>query len=281
MRRAGTLTAITGCHPRDHVCWGHGGTTPWPEAVLPYLAEGAARGERLLYVADRPVPSLHDDLAALPGRDAMLASGQLQVAPLANADGDTATLGPAAQIAWLRSESSAAGSEGFTGLRLAAEITAMATTPEDAHRCMGYELAVDALVAAAPVTVMCGYDIDRIGAEAARAIAFVHPLRLGGVEDLTAALHAAGDGRWRLRGEVDTETRDALYAALAALPATEPAHLDLSDLEFIDVAGARALAALAVRLAPAGGVVLHDPPEQLAWMLDTWGGTPGLRVAGR
>jgi len=47
------------------------------------------------------------------------------------------------------------------------------------------------------------------------------------------------------------------------------------------VAGARALAALAVRLAPAGGVVLHDPPEQLGWMLDTWGGTPGLRVAGR
>ena len=69
--------------------------------------------------------------------------------------------------------------------------------------------------------------------------------------------------------------------ALAALPVVAPVHLDVSRLDHLDVAGLRALTALAAVLAPAGGLVLHHPPSVLTWMLGTLGDMPGMQVVGR
>lgn len=66
--------------------------------------------------------------------------------------------------------------------------------------------------------------------------------------------------------------------ALAGLSATQALRLELDGLAFIEVAAARALVALAARLAPVGGLVLHHPPAQLRWMLETWGEHPGLQM---
>ena len=107
---------------------------------------------------------------------------------------------------------------------------------------------------------------------------FVHPTRRGdGVP--RGALHAAGDGRWRLGGEVDLTTAEALEVALSALPVGQELHLDLAELAFIDVRGTRTLVAAAARLAPEHRLVLHDPPAGLQRILEVcWPDAAGLEV---
>jgi ABC-type transporter Mla MlaB component len=71
----------------------------------------------------------------------------------------------------------------------------------------------------------------------------------------------------RLSGEADWHTVDILRQAIAELPPeADEIHLQLASLEFIDVAAARQLAALAERPAPSR-VVLHRPPSSLMWLI--------------
>jgi STAS domain len=67
-----------------------------------------------------------------------------------------------------------------------------------------------------------------------------------------------------LAGEADITTRDALRAALGALPAdgTGDIHLDLTRLRFIDVSCTRELIAITERH-PAVRLIAHDPPTSL------------------
>jgi hypothetical protein len=67
-----------------------------------------------------------------------------------------------------------------------------------------------------------------------------------------------------LAGEADITTRDALRAALAALPADGAGdiHLDLTGLRFIDVCCTRELIAFTGRH-PAVRLIAHDPPACL------------------
>jgi anti-anti-sigma regulatory factor len=70
--------------------------------------------------------------------------------------------------------------------------------------------------------------------------------------------------------------------ALAALAETmegDELHLQVDHVEFVDVAGLRALVGLADRLAARGCLVLHDPPEWLTRTLTlAYGQVPGLEI---
>jgi ABC-type transporter Mla MlaB component len=79
-------------------------------------------------------------------------------------------------------------------------------------------------------------------------------------------------------GEVDKATYPALVEMLGeAAQGRDEVHVDLSAVEYCDLAGLRAI----VRLATAGRtVVLHGLPAQLRNVLGIlgWDGTPGLVV---
>lgn len=103
-------------------------------------------------------------------------------------------------------------------------------------------------------------------------------LRMSGAAD-TAIVAAPGDeaplrieqlddGRpgFRLAGELDLSSRDRIAEMVTKLQATgTDAHLDLSELRFIDVAGARLLVQAADRLHHTDGsrLILHRPPPVL------------------
>ena len=71
----------------------------------------------------------------------------------------------------------------------------------------------------------------------------------------------------RLSGEADWHTVEILRQAIAELPPEAgEIHLQLASLEFIDVAAARQLVALAERPGQAL-VVLHQPPSSLMWLI--------------
>jgi STAS domain len=67
-----------------------------------------------------------------------------------------------------------------------------------------------------------------------------------------------------LTGDADITTRDALRAALAALPAdgTGDIHLDLTGLRFIDLSCTRELIAFTGRH-PCVRLIAHEPPASL------------------
>jgi len=77
----------------------------------------------------------------------------------------------------------------------------------------------------------------------------------------------AGRAGLRLSGEADWHTVEILQRAIAELPPdADEIHLQLASLEFIDVAAARQLVALAERPAPSR-VILHQPPAVLMWLI--------------
>jgi hypothetical protein len=77
----------------------------------------------------------------------------------------------------------------------------------------------------------------------------------------------AGRVGLRLTGEADVHTVELLRRATAKLPPeAHEIHFQLASLEFMDVAAARQLVALAERPAHPR-VILHSPPPILIWLI--------------
>ena len=90
-----------------------------------------------------------------------------------------------------------------------------------------------------------------------------------------------------MHGEVDVFTHDLFATAVdsAIVEAgngetpRDDAHLDLADLQFIDVCGARALVSAAAKRHPGSQLVIHNPPRILRRVLELgWDHLPGLRL---
>lgn len=87
-------------------------------------------------------------------------------------------------------------------------------------------------------------------------------------------------------GEVDIASCDLFAAVINALVERVDARatrrrpcLDLSGVEFIDVAGTRALVAAASGRSPGGELIVYHPPATLARIIEIgWGAVPGLRL---
>jgi hypothetical protein len=97
-------------------------------------------------------------------------------------------------------------------------------------------------------TAMCAYRSD-LAAAALADVASVHPL-VRAPAGVSSFRVFAEDGRIVLAGSVDTFSADRLAGVLASSPVGDHgAVLDLSLVEFLDVAGSRAIARWAQGLA--------------------------------
>lgn len=268
----------------DHICWTHRGRREWVAAAVAYLHEGADAGERLLYVADRPPQALLDDLAGLPGRDAMLASGQLLVLPLDRVYGGSGEFDAGVRVREYEKMARDAVADGYRGFRLAAEATSLVLDDADARAFAAYELAVDRVIAASPMSAMCGYDIRR--AHEVETLGFVHPLCNHAAAPDPGAGFYADAGGWVLTGELDLINAGSLAVALQhAVAEADPdadVQVDASGLRFIDVACARALVEAGAALAPGRSLVLRRSPGVLERLLRLgWPDAAGLAVRAR
>jgi anti-anti-sigma factor len=152
-------------------------------------------------------------------------------------------LSPAEQVTAYRSLVDAALARGRTGVRVAADVTPLVAGGVDGRRQLHvYEQPADVLMGTVAMTALCLYEAS-LGAEVLGPVTLLHPDQHAGEEEPLAHLSGRGPSL-SLHGEVDVTQADGLSRALVDVACGTPGEvvLDLSDLRFLDVAGARALA---------------------------------------
>jgi anti-anti-sigma factor len=228
----------------DHLCWGYAEYDDFLHAAAAFLEEGRRAGEQLVFAGDPSSPDLVEDLAAWSAVADALGSGQLAVLPLSEAyepmtDGEEVDV--RGQVDAFRTMCQSAVADGYAGLRVAADLTALTESCQDWDRLVAYELAVDEMMSQHPATGLCGWRESRACRPGALSALHAYQHRHSG--PVSFAVRRRGTVL-HLSGEVDASVADDLTAVLAAARPTTagPVDLDLSELDFIDVAGARALA---------------------------------------
>lgn len=263
----------------DHVGWVYGSDrelAEFREAALRFAADGMALGQRLVYVADRPESEILAGLGSLGDVDARRERGALSVQSVADAYlGGGPVADCDAQLAFYDDAVDQAIADGFAGIRVVAEVSALAADPAWCGQQARWEMVADRYMATSrPLAALCGYDRRLVGADVAAVLAAVHPVRH---DDVTAfSLFAEGDAL-RIDGEIDVFQVPILERALLAVPEAEALVLDVSDLRFVDTAGIVTLARQMAERA-AGGVdvqVRHARPLfRRMWSLLGFGEEP-------
>ncbi|SDE98293.1 anti-anti-sigma factor [Blastococcus aurantiacus] len=237
--------------PADHLCWVHDDDESFDMAVRAFLAGGLARGERLLCVGERAIATLDgagEDLGDVPG---LLADGALGTMTVVEAYAVAGPLVAERQRAFYATETARALADGYSGLRVVAELSELAADSGQHAELVRWEHVADELLASgAGMTAMCAYRSDLPPATLGDVLA-VHPLAHGPGHVTPYRLFFDAD-RVVLTGSVDTSTAGRLATALAGTPTGRSAVLDLGGLEFVDVAGCRALAGWAIALRDRG-----------------------------
>ncbi len=248
VRPHGRVVEVPEPGPADHVCWVYDDARELDDAAAEFLGGGLARGERLLVVGDGMIETLDRHTLPFGGTDALVATGALEILDLGAAYVGGAQFTPQQQLAFYEAATRKALEDGFTGLRVAADISTLAADPESRADLVRWEHLADDLVArGSGFTAMCAYRAD-LGREALADVASVHPLVHG--PEGVPSFHVFYDAdRVVLTGSVDTFTAPRLDRVLADSPAARPSTvLDLGRLEFLDVAGCRVLARWAAGL---------------------------------
>jgi anti-anti-sigma factor len=137
------------------------------------------------------------------------------------------------------------------------------------------------MIADEPVLALCAYDRRQLGAEVLAGLHSLHPLHHHDA-DIDFAVYADSGGSV-VAGEIDAASFDRFDLALEALLEDERSEvvLDLARLQFIDVAGLRAIAATGERLHGQGrALVLRaaNPLVARCWHLLEFDRLGGVRL---
>jgi ABC-type transporter Mla MlaB component len=271
----------------DHLCLPFGTDEEQRQVVAPFVVDGLARGEKVVYLSDGTAPEALTVWLRAFGVDARpaWARGQLDIRPAEAAYAPTGRFCPGAMVDFVGREVATAQQGGYRGLRLAGEMGWALRAAPGSGGLPEYERQVQPLFDGRGVAALCQYDRRLFGDEAVAGFAACHrmtaepnPLYDDPALRITPTYRPRG---MRVVGTVDRTTCDGLAAALRRWAASEPGdiHLDMSGLQFIDIAGLRALVNVARDLERR---TLHL--DNLAPMLSTvvglagWADTPGLAL---
>jgi len=250
VRTHGLVEDVPEAAAADHLCWVYADEAAFDEAAREFLAGGLARGERVLCVGQRVI----DSLGTL-GRPAMdvadlIARGTVETLTLAEAYEAAGPFLPEQQLAYYDAATRRAKDDGYRGLRVIAEVSDLAADPGQLPELLRWEHLADEYAAhGSGFSAMCAYRAD-LAPDALGDVASVHPLLRAPEEFSSFRLYADGD-HLTLVGTVDVFSVDRLTRVLSATRVKDDGVvLDVTGLDFVDVAGCRALARWAARLDP-------------------------------
>lgn len=201
-----------------------------------FLADGLSGGRRVVFLG----PAVREsELDGVDGFAAARAAGAAAVVDLGHY-GAGGPVDPSTQARAYAEATEQALADGYTGLRVAADVTSLVGTVEGRAAFARYEHLIDAYVTRQPFSAMCGYDRRALGDAAVAELACMHalarrsstPLRLFAAEQPGVAA--------MLAGEVDLAGHALLRTALDRVDLARVGGtitIDARDLSFIDHRG--------------------------------------------
>ena len=231
MRANGSVRELSGLGRQSHLCWPYDDPAHLQRAAVAYLAEGIARGER--------VACIGEPLRA-PASVVVSLDEAYRRKPL-----DT----PAKKLRFWDGATRQALADGYTGLRVIAEVTVLASDPSRLDEQLQWEHLADDYIANGPgLTAVCAYRADVLPEPVIAELACRHPQVREPVQEESFRLFFDGD-TLVLAGMLDAFNAAQLDRLLASTHvARDRVVLDVSQLEFVDGRGTAALADLATAL---------------------------------
>lgn len=154
MRPSPVERTVRSTWPTGHVGWTFNGRAQFEGRIGTYLAEGAARHERVMLVTEEPNPDLWPKTLRDEGILLLLSTAELY--------GTSGVLDPATQRTTFEEALAEARRCGFAGLRVAANNTMLVTTPERLAAWRGWEQEAESMMQLLPISGLCGFDRSRL-----------------------------------------------------------------------------------------------------------------------
>lgn len=227
-----------------HACWGFADRSSFHQAAVDFLVDGQRFGQRLLYFSSEQREVQRAALAPLGDVDLMLEEGRLSLAHVDEIHDPSRPIDPEIQLAGYAAQTNQALSEGYTGLRAAADATALVIDPARREAHVRWESVADRYMSSHPLSALCAYDQNAIPGDLLADLQCVHPASRDGERPSPFRLAYLDDHTLALEGEVDTFSAKDLERMLhtTLTDCHEPTELDLKALQFIDHRGLIVLA---------------------------------------
>lgn len=259
--------------------------------VADFFRVGAARNDRLLYLADLDSGSLDGAVRALDdaGFHARWsqADGQLEVRSTDDSYLEGGAFDGNRLKDVMRRETEAALAAGYRGLRVVGEMTWAQRHEVTLAALAAYESEINELFGDGTLTGLCQYDRGAFPDDMLTAVVAPHRLvtsAAGDDDDGGFTASRADDARVRVSGEVDCADayllRAFLQGCVAATAAADDLEVDIAEVGFLDVAGLRALVEAAQDLGSSRALALRGarPLVRRVLALTGWDDMPNLRV---
>jgi hypothetical protein len=244
--------------PHDHLCWAYDDPVGLRGRLVEFLTDGILHGQRIVYVSAAPVDTLREHLRGLYDVDGLLVRGALRLLDLGAAFGRDAVVDPAGQVAQWAAATKAALAAGFTGLRIAADVSPLVATPLQRGAFARYEHRLDRFMVDHPFAALCAYDRGRVDRAGLAELACLHPWI--SLDAAPFRLFAAGAGRLVLEGDVDALSAPLFALALTRVGEAWPGAgvvVDVADDAYVGHRGLVALERAAAGRAVGAVVVRH------------------------
>ncbi len=222
MRNCGMRFECIKMRPHDHIGWIFDGQDGFDALAAPFLAEGAERGERLMYIAADPDP------AAVSRLGAPIASHGVQVASIAEVYGATGVVDPSTLLAMFTTIFVDALAEGYRGIRVAADNTPLVTDEARLAAWFRWEIIADRFMSENAATAVCAFDRRKVEVNRLRYLATLHPLSSADSTEPRFRLFAEA-GRLRVEGQIDSFAVSQIPLALEVLPPRTGVLIDLAN----------------------------------------------------
>ena len=213
------------------------GAGEFPVLAAPFLAEGAALGEFLMYVAQDPDPADVARLNDLLDRDTLLVMSTAEVY------GSSGVVDPARQRETYAGVLAEALATGFTGVRVAADCTKLVSDEERLRAWTRWEVVADRFIAENQVTALCAFDREAVDVSRLRHLATLHPLSSASSPVPQFRL-LSESGALRVDGQLDSVAVTQLWLALDNLPPETGVVIDLESAAVLSRGGLADLARL-------------------------------------
>lgn len=178
------LTELENLQPGDHVCFIHETEEELRSVVEPYIRHGIEASEKVLYISDvRNLPMVTEWLGGR-GVDMVrvMERGQFVMMGPEESYIHIGTFDPDRMIALLKKELKTALEDGFTGLRVAGEMTWALSGYAGSARLAEYEAKLNVFFRDAACTELCLYDRNQFSPEVLLKVLETHPIVISGME---------------------------------------------------------------------------------------------------